>query len=214
MDREYELLEYRFSDVELLALGQQLARSNQQVYDLRAEKVSAVASLVASIKLAEKLSADLTGKIERKSEMRETEVISVDEPAQRRDEDHRKERHRRGGARGGDDRRGEGRGEAGRARVRGKGRMTFEQRMAKARATNARRDATERRVGFANPQHCDLGTWAATVESAIEAGIQTANWDCVAEGLAMLHDMVARLRAVAPPGTFVVGHNRGLWPHK
>ena len=76
MDREYELLEYRFSDVELLALGQQLARSNQQVYDLRAEKVSAVASLVASIKAAEKLSADLTGKIERKSEMREVEVIS------------------------------------------------------------------------------------------------------------------------------------------
>ena len=57
--------------------GQQLARSNQQVYDLRAEKVSAVVSLVASIKLAEKLSADLAGKIERKSEMRETEVISV-----------------------------------------------------------------------------------------------------------------------------------------
>ena len=77
MDREYELLEYRFSDVELLALGQQLARSNQQVYDLRAEKVSAVASLVASIKAAEKLSAELTGKIERKSEMREVEVISA-----------------------------------------------------------------------------------------------------------------------------------------
>ena len=30
----------------------------------------------------------------------------------------------------------------------------------------------------------------------------------------MLNDMVALFRAVDPPGTFVVGHNRGLWPHK
>lgn len=92
--------------------------------------------------------------------------------------------------------------------------MTFEQRMAKARATNAQRDATERRVGFANPQHCDTATWAATIEAAIEAGIKMSDWDCVAEGLAMLNDMVALFRAVDPPGTFVVGHNRGLWPHK
>ena len=54
--------------------------------------------------------------------------------------------------------------------------MTFEQRMAKARATNAQRDATERRVGFANPQHCDTATWAATIEAAIEAGIKMSDW--------------------------------------
>jgi hypothetical protein len=77
MAREYENVEYRFTKEELLALGQQLAHSNQQVYDLRAERVATVASLTGSIKAAEKISADLTMKIERKSEMREVEVVAV-----------------------------------------------------------------------------------------------------------------------------------------
>jgi hypothetical protein len=77
MGREFESIEYRFSDDELLALGKQLAHANQEIYDLRAEKAAAMTSLNASIKGAEKIAAELTTKIERKSEMREVEVVPV-----------------------------------------------------------------------------------------------------------------------------------------
>jgi hypothetical protein len=83
MAREFESVEYRFSDDELLALGKQLARTNQEVYNLRAEQKATVASLSASIKETEKRAADLTMKIERKSEMREVEIVAVmDRPRQ------------------------------------------------------------------------------------------------------------------------------------
>lgn len=75
--REFENIEYRFSDEELLALGKQLAHANQTIYDFRSEKEAAVASLNSSIKTAEKEAADLTTKIERKSELREVEVVAV-----------------------------------------------------------------------------------------------------------------------------------------
>jgi hypothetical protein len=77
MAREFENVEYRFSSDELLALGQELARHNQQIYDLRAEKMTVVGSLSASIKEWEKRAADLTGKIERRMELREVEVVAV-----------------------------------------------------------------------------------------------------------------------------------------
>lgn len=83
MAREYEELPYRFTNEELLALGQQLAHSNQEIYNLRAERVSAVASLAASIKAAEKRSADLTQKIETRSEMRSTEVMTLPDTPRR-----------------------------------------------------------------------------------------------------------------------------------
>lgn len=77
MAREYESIEYRFSDEEILALGKQLAHGNQRIYTLRAEKASTMASLSAAIKEAEKIAAEITTKIERKSEMREIEVVPV-----------------------------------------------------------------------------------------------------------------------------------------
>jgi hypothetical protein len=77
MAREFESIEYRFSDDELLALGKQLARANQEIYDLRTEKKAATSSLNASIGAAEKTAAELTMKIERKAEMREVEVVPV-----------------------------------------------------------------------------------------------------------------------------------------
>jgi hypothetical protein len=77
MAREFESIEYRFDDNELLALGKELARHNQQIYDLRNERSAAMASLTGSIKQTEKRAAELTGKIERKMEMREVEVVAV-----------------------------------------------------------------------------------------------------------------------------------------
>jgi hypothetical protein len=52
-----------------------LAHENQHIYNLRAEKIATVASLSGSIKEAEKIASELTGKIERKCEMRDVEVI-------------------------------------------------------------------------------------------------------------------------------------------
>lgn len=77
MSREFESVEYRFSDEELLALGKQLARANQEIYTLQAEKDAAITTLKGSIKAAEKTVQELTTKIERKSEMRDVEVIAV-----------------------------------------------------------------------------------------------------------------------------------------
>jgi hypothetical protein len=77
MAREFESIEYRFDDHELLALGKELARHNQQIYDLRNERSAVMASLTGSIKQTEKEAAEITGKIERKMEMREVEVVAV-----------------------------------------------------------------------------------------------------------------------------------------
>ena len=83
MEREFESIEYRFTQEELLALGQELARTNQSIYDLRAEKTAATASLSGSIKEAEKVAALLTTKITHKSELREVEVVPImDKPRQ------------------------------------------------------------------------------------------------------------------------------------
>lgn len=77
MPRQFESVPYKFTREEIHQLGQDLARANQQIYDLRGEKVTAVASLGAAIKAAEKCAADLTTKINQKFEMRSVEVIAV-----------------------------------------------------------------------------------------------------------------------------------------
>jgi hypothetical protein len=77
MAREFESVEYRFNDEELLALGKELARTNQQIYDFRAEKKAVTASLTGSIETAETRAAELTGMIERRMEMRDVEVVAV-----------------------------------------------------------------------------------------------------------------------------------------
>ena len=62
----------------------------------------------------------------------------------------------------------------------------FESILRKARKTNERRNQLERNVGFASPRDLPLGDQLRTVYFAIECGIKTEDWDCVAEGLAML----------------------------
>jgi hypothetical protein len=64
-----------------------------------------------------------------------------------------------------------------------------------ARRTNAERDAQDREVGSAAPEDCSLDLHLWTAVSAITAGIQTEDWSCVAEGLAMLQDAELRVRS-------------------
>lgn len=76
-----ESLEYHFKPEELRELGAELARANQAVYDLRAEKVATVTSVGALIKAAEKLAAELTMKLNQKFEFRDVEVVfDMDRP--------------------------------------------------------------------------------------------------------------------------------------
>jgi hypothetical protein len=70
-----ELVEHRFKPEELQALGAELGRANQTIYDLRGERTSVATSLGASIKAAEKFAAELTTKLNQKFELREIEVI-------------------------------------------------------------------------------------------------------------------------------------------
>ena len=71
----------------------------------------------------------------------------------------------------------------------------FDVLIRKARATNRRRDASERRSGFASPSDGPLDLTLRTVMSALEAGIRTDDWDCIAEGFAMLEDLEIAVRA-------------------
>ena len=73
--------------------------------------------------------------------------------------------------------------------------MDYEKLMRKARRINAKRDKEEREVGFAAPGDGDDNSlFLRTAMSAIECGIKTDDWDCVAEGQAMLETLELRLR--------------------
>ncbi len=69
--------------------------------------------------------------------------------------------------------------------------------MAKARKVNKERDAIDRASGFAAPPDTPVGALIATAMTAIESGIRQGDWDCVAEGLAMLQDD-KRVKALRP----------------
>lgn len=74
---QYEDLPYKFTRDELRQLGEQLALANQNVYTLRGNKKTTVASMEAAIKEAEERAADITRKLNEKSEMRATEVEAL-----------------------------------------------------------------------------------------------------------------------------------------
>lgn len=75
MAREFEEIPYKFTKTELDDMGRDLAHANQQIYDLRSEKIATVATMGAAIKAAEKHAADLTQRINQKFEMRRVEVV-------------------------------------------------------------------------------------------------------------------------------------------
>ncbi len=60
--------------------------------------------------------------------------------------------------------------------------------IATARATNRRRDEIEHAAGLAAPGEGDQAMALRTVVCALEAGLRTQDWDCIAEALVMLAD--------------------------
>jgi hypothetical protein len=60
----------------------------------------------------------------------------------------------------------------------------------KARKVNAGRD----RMDSCPPSHCPLDVELRTVISALSCGISTHDWDCIAEGLAMIQDAEMKVR--------------------
>jgi len=72
--------------------------------------------------------------------------------------------------------------------------MDYEDMMKKARATNKQRDNHERKVGFMAASDCSLDLQIRTAMSAIQAGIASNDWVCIAEAQAMLEQVEKLLR--------------------
>ena len=73
--------------------------------------------------------------------------------------------------------------------------LDYEAIMAKARFTNALRDEEDREVGYAppGPEH-GVAQWIKCAMSAIECGIGVGDWNAVAEGQAMLEEIVKAMK--------------------
>jgi hypothetical protein len=68
--------------------------------------------------------------------------------------------------------------------------MDYDRLMRKARRHNRKLDAVDARYGNASPSQVVPSLQVRTVMSAIECGIKTGDWNCVAEGQAMLETLV------------------------
>lgn len=75
--------------------------------------------------------------------------------------------------------------------------MDYDKLMAQARATNAERDRIDREQGNATPLEAGPEAHIGTIAAAIEAGIRTGDWNCIAEAQAMILEVVDLLRRVA-----------------
>lgn len=65
---------------------------------------------------------------------------------------------------------------------------------AKAERTNADRDLLDEEAGTPSPSDCTIDLHLRTVITALATGIDTHDWDCVAEGLEMLVQAERRVR--------------------
>lgn len=74
--------------------------------------------------------------------------------------------------------------------------MDYNKIMQKARKINAKRDAIDRKAGFGAPPDGPLDLYIRTAMGAINAGISLEDWDCIAEGQAMLEEieLIVRLQ--------------------
>lgn len=67
--------------------------------------------------------------------------------------------------------------------------MNYNELMQKARKTNAKRDQSEREAGFLANSNCSPAMQLRTAMMAIQAGITTNDWNCIAESQAMLEQL-------------------------
>jgi hypothetical protein len=73
--RLYEQIKYPFTDEEVRAMGEALARESQNVISLREEKALVAAAISAQIKEANQRAVELATRINNRYEMREVEVV-------------------------------------------------------------------------------------------------------------------------------------------
>ena len=75
--RLYEAIKYTFNNSEIRELGEGLARENQTVIDLKAQKKAVTAEMGAQVEAANKRVADLSTKINNGYELREVECLAL-----------------------------------------------------------------------------------------------------------------------------------------
>lgn len=63
-------------------------------------------------------------------------------------------------------------------------------RLRQAEQTNRRRDNGERAAGFAAPPDGPMDTTVRTAICALHCGLVLEDWDCIAEGVAILGELV------------------------
>lgn len=71
--------------------------------------------------------------------------------------------------------------------------MDYEKLMTRARASNRKRDAADRRLGMAAPKDAEVGEHLQTAMAAFKAGIATEDWRIIAEGQALLEEIAQRI---------------------
>ena len=69
-------------------------------------------------------------------------------------------------------------------------------RVAKARATNAASSEEERQSGYGVPEDMSLSDHLRTVLMALNCGLDTLDWNVVAEAYCLLQDAELRVRLV------------------
>lgn len=67
--------------------------------------------------------------------------------------------------------------------------MDYKSLMERARETNIERDTHDHHYGFASPSDIPPRFTLRTAMAAIECGISIDDWNCVAEGQAMLEQL-------------------------
>jgi len=72
--------------------------------------------------------------------------------------------------------------------------MDYDKLMDEARKQNVEFDAIDRKSPFASPHERSPKVHLITAMAAIECGIKTDDWSCVAEGQAMLEQLDERMK--------------------
>jgi hypothetical protein len=70
----------------------------------------------------------------------------------------------------------------------------YKEKMEVARKVNAERDQADRKAGVAAPSDTTDAAFLRNAISAIVAGVEVADWNCVCEGLDMLQQAELKIR--------------------
>ena len=72
--------------------------------------------------------------------------------------------------------------------------MDYKKLMSEARQFNAKMNKADEQAGFKTPGESPLSSHVQAAMMAIQCGIKTNNWDAVAQGQAILEDVIERMK--------------------